>query len=210
MDLDADARRRAQQDLPQRFADRLGEHHVGDATVLEEGVGTMARAVDELIDQHEVTGLDLFAHRAHGRDREDAADAELLHPPQVRARVDLAGVDAVPAPVAREEHHRDVPEAARHVRVGRSAEGRRECDLADLFEAFHVVEAGAADHADDVSSSLFAHLGCRGGSWSKEARSRHATEWVGGSLHAAASRRRRRISDRRRRATASVRGRTRR
>ena len=78
-------------------------------------------------------GSDLLAQAADRADREQAADAELLHAVDVGAEVELAREQAVAAPVARQEG-----DAARrcsapdHVLVGRLAERRLETDALDV------------------------------------------------------------------------------
>src|SRR5437588_2136272 len=57
------------------------------------------------------------------------------------------------AAVARQERHADAREPAEHQRIGGSAERGTNAHLARIFEAGHLVEAAAADHAEP-------HPGC--------------------------------------------------
>ena len=84
----------------------LGEADVADDAVAEEARRAPVRAVDELVDEHDVAGRDAALERADGRDREHALGAELLERVDVRAVVDLRRQEAVPAAVARQEEQR--------------------------------------------------------------------------------------------------------
>ena len=126
-------------------ADRVGELHVRHASPTEEGVGTMARAIDELVDDDEVTGRDVLAHRADGGDRDDVRDAQGLHAPDVRAVIDLGRRPAMATSVTRQEHHAHAVERALDVGIARISEGRREGDLFDVLQTIHRVQTGAAE-----------------------------------------------------------------
>ena len=78
--------------------------------------------------------------------------AELLHAPDVGAVVDLAGQDAVPARVARQEGDRHAADLAEEVRVARRAERGVDLHLAGVLE--QLVEARPSDHAHLGSSGL--------------------------------------------------------
>src|SRR5947199_1981116 len=92
--------------LPQFLANRIGKRDVGHNTASEESVfERLLRAVDELVRQHDVARLVTRLQRADCADTDDPCDTEFFHRPDVRAMVQFAGENAMPATAARNDGH---------------------------------------------------------------------------------------------------------
>jgi hypothetical protein len=90
--------------------------------VAEEGGDAAARAIEELIGDHEIERLVFFLQRADGTQRYDAFYAEGFHPIDVGAEVQLGGRNAMAAPVPREKGDLMAFELAHYIVVGRRSE----------------------------------------------------------------------------------------
>ena len=113
---------------------------------VEERVGSARRAVDELIDDDELTGMDVRLQRARRARRDDRAHTELVHRPDVGPVGDAVRRELVPASVAREERDPAIADGADRDRSGRRAVRGVERDRLDVVE--EGVEARAAEDAD--------------------------------------------------------------
>ncbi len=56
----------------------MGHRDVGDQPLTEKALLAREGAVNELVDHHEVTGRQVLAQRAAGRERQDIGDAGAL------------------------------------------------------------------------------------------------------------------------------------
>src|SRR5207249_8885112 len=90
----------------------ISRRDVDDARTIVEGLRAVVSAIDELIADHEVAGLDGWLKAARGGGRNQTGYAELGHRPQVGAIVDRVRRDAVPRAVAREKSHAHVADMA--------------------------------------------------------------------------------------------------
>src|SRR5204863_9078989 len=126
-------------------------------------VGTMPRAVDELMRKDNVGRLVVLFHRSDRARGEDRVHAEELHAENIRAVVHLGRREAMAVAMTREERDARAPcwsiNLADDERIGRIAERRFDCALFDHGEAFHRVKAGAPYDSDidadaDVSHTL--------------------------------------------------------
>src|SRR6478735_9320446 len=97
---------------------------VRDDAVAEERADAAARAIDELIGKQEIRRRVLLLQATDGARREDPLDAEGLHAEDVGAVVELAGVQAMPLAVTRQERDALAAQGREHVRPGRIAERR--------------------------------------------------------------------------------------
>ena len=98
--------RACDQNHPELLGKRIGKRNVRDDPVGEETrLPCFIGPVDELVRNDKVQRLHLFSQTAAGRNRNDRLDAELFHPVDISAVVELARRDAVPSPVTREEHN---------------------------------------------------------------------------------------------------------
>jgi len=84
--VDSRARRptRLDQVTAEIGADRIGERDMADDPVAEEGRAPLVGVIDELIDRDQIARRDMFLHAAGGADRNQAIDAKLLHPVDIR------------------------------------------------------------------------------------------------------------------------------
>ena len=128
-----------------------GEAGVEKALLAGEG------AVDELIDEDEVAGRDVILQAAHRAQRDDVGHARALQRIDIGAVVDRAWRQRVTAPVARQEHHVSICEAAEEKRIRRSPEGRADVDPLRLAQTLDLVEAAAADNAEADRGGLGGH-----------------------------------------------------
>ena len=125
---------------------RLGRRQVGHDRAVVEGVGPAVRAVDELVADHEITGLDRELERACRARRDDRLDAQRAQRPDVGPVVDLVRRDRVAPAMTWQE--RDVPagDLREEDRVRWRAIGRVDLDLAHVVE--ERVEARTSDDPD--------------------------------------------------------------
>src|ERR1700723_3180818 len=108
----------------------------------------MEGAVDELIGDHEVAGLVLFAERADGGNGEDAGDAEHFEGVDIGAEVDLGWEQAVSAAVTGEEGDLTAFECAEDEGVAGIAPGGGDVFFVNAGETGHGIQPAAADDAD--------------------------------------------------------------
>ncbi len=135
--------------IAQPGADRLGHGDMSHQPLVEKGLLARESAVDELIDDHEGAGGQVLAQRPDGGEREDLGHARALHGVDVGPEVQAAGRDAVTAPVTRQEDQFLAVQFAEQKLVGGGAEGTFDPAPLLVFQAFDLVDAAAADDADD-------------------------------------------------------------
>lgn len=127
----------------------VGEANVADEALLEECEGAHALcAVDDLVGDDKVHGLDMLLEGADGTEGDDAAHADVPQGGDVGARGHLMGRELVVGAVAREEGdgHAVVLE---DLDRGRGvAPWRQGVDGRDGHVAIDLGEAGAAYHGD--------------------------------------------------------------
>src|SRR5580765_6061728 len=111
-----------------------------------EGVRTAARAVDELVADDELAEPQLRFQRPGGVRPDDAADAELLHPPDIRSIGDRVRRQLVIGPMTRQEGDALALELTEHKRPRRLAVRGLELHLLDVVE--ERVEARAPEDPD--------------------------------------------------------------
>ena len=124
---------------------RVGEVHVHRAVVVER-LDAPARAVDELVGQHECARPELGAQPPDGARREDLAYADRAQRPQVRPVGDAVRREPVILAVPGKESDRPAVDLGDRDRVGRSAVRR-----VDMVLARHRrggVESGTTDDGD--------------------------------------------------------------
>ena len=95
-------------------------------------------------------GIELRLEGAAGRDGDQVGDACALHHVDIGAVVDVGREKAVAAPVAGQEDHLGLADAADPQHVGGLAPGRRDPLLAHVLEAGQVVDARPADDAENA------------------------------------------------------------
>ena len=87
---------------------------VGGLAAVVEGLGSLVRAIDEVVEYDEVAGLVGLAEAAARGRRHDHVAVGVAHGEQIGAIVDLARPGQVLLVVAREEHALDVAQLAAH------------------------------------------------------------------------------------------------
>ena len=105
-------------------------------------------AVDELVDQHEGAGRQIFLERTAGRERDEVGDAGALEHVDIGAVVDVGGRQAMALAVARQEHHRQAGDVADAQRRRRLSPRALDAPLDDVGEAGQIVDAGTTDNAE--------------------------------------------------------------
>lgn len=127
----------------------VGEADVADEALLEEGEGPHALcAVDDLVGDDKVHGLDVLLEGADSAEGDNATHSDVPQGGDVGARGDLMGRELVVGAVAREEGdgHAVVLE---DLDRGRGVAPRRQgVDGGDGHVAIDLGEAGAAYHGD--------------------------------------------------------------
>ncbi len=137
------------QQRPQIVGQRITKGDVRHDSAAEKGVLiAAARAVKELVRQHDVTRPILLLQAADGGDGDDPAHVQAAQRPDVGPVIQLRRQDAVAFAMTRQEVNPAPGQRTRHQRVRRRAEGRRHGDFFAILKAFEVVEAGAANDAD--------------------------------------------------------------
>jgi hypothetical protein len=121
---------------------------VPDDAIAEECLVAHVGMVNELIGHQQIARCDMLLHAAGRTDRYELLDAELLHPPDVGAIIQLAWQYTMSAAMARQENNLDVSELPAIIGIGRPPEGRFERNLFDSIEPAHLVEAAATDYAE--------------------------------------------------------------
>ncbi len=124
----------------------VGERQVERHGAVEERALPAGRAVDELVDEHEVPRLELGSQRTAGEGRHQGLHAERCHRPDVRPVVHPVRRDPVVGPVAGEEGHRAAPDHPQQGRLRRRPVGRLQVEGREVVG--ELVEAGPAEHAD--------------------------------------------------------------
>jgi hypothetical protein len=141
-------------DLRDALVEGVREADVADHAALEEGEGADALgAVDDLVGDDEVAGLDGFLQRADGAEGDDGADAQAAQGGDVGAGGDLVGCDLVVQAVARQEGDGDGLAVGGGVVQdgdgrGGSAPRSGRVERGDGGEAWEGLQAGATDHGD--------------------------------------------------------------
>ena len=145
----AEAARRTLQRVPETRADRMRHRDMSDAAGAEEAFLAREAAVDELVDDHEMSRRQFLFQAADRGEREDVGDAEALHRVDIGAVVQPARRDFMAAAVAGQKHHLHAFEHAAEKFIRRRSPRRFHLLPARLGEALDLVQAGAADNADD-------------------------------------------------------------
>lgn len=126
--------------------ERVRKTDVSDNPALEESERTNALgAIDDLVWDHEVAGLDLLLQRADGREGNDAADAEGAESGDVGAVRDFVGGEGVVGAVAGEEGDGGVLVGEDRDGGGRCAPGSGDVQGGDGGVPFEPLEASSAD-----------------------------------------------------------------
>src|SRR5262249_53599433 len=121
--------------------DRIGERHMRDDAVAEEGSGASPGAIDKLSGNNHLTRSDPLPQAAGRTHRDQILRAERLHTEDIGAKVYLAGQDAMTLAVAREKYDLGVADAAAQKGIGRLAEGRLDVDLLGPLQSGHLIKA---------------------------------------------------------------------
>jgi len=141
-------------DLGNSLVKGVREADVADHAALEEGERADALgAVDDLVGDDEVSGLDGFLQRTNGAEGDDGADAQTAQGGDVGAGRNLVGCDLVVQAVTRKEGDGDRLAGAGGVVQdgdgrGGSAPGSGRVERGDGSEAWEGLQAGSTDHCD--------------------------------------------------------------
>lgn len=142
-------RRASLDNLSQLVVERVRKSHMADNTTLEEGErpNTLC-AIDDLVRDDKVHGLDLLLERADGREGDDASDTEMAESSNVGAVGNLVRRKLVVHTVTGKESHVHAIVGEDGDGRGRSAPRRDGVDDGDGLVAFELGQAGAANNAD--------------------------------------------------------------
>ena len=149
--LDVLAGQRSRRDVVKLGREGIGGGEVLHRTLIEEGIGSATRAVDELVGEHEGARWVVSGDAPHRGGGDDDAHSETGERPDVRAIVDEVRGDRVVDAVAGEEGGAPSAEFAKS-QLGRSVR----CFDAALLAVRRVeqgVEAGAPDDGDCDSAA---------------------------------------------------------
>ena len=104
--------------------------------------------IDNLVRHGEHARPHIGAYAADRIDPEHAPRTEVVQRPDVRAVIDPMRRDRVPARVAREKGHALATDLAERDRIGRCTVRGLDGALFHFFQAWEVVQAGAADDCE--------------------------------------------------------------
>lgn len=136
-------------DIDNLAVKRVAKGDVADEAALEEGEGADALgAVDDLVGDHKVHGLDLLLEGADGAEGDDAAHANVPQGGDVGAGGHLVRRELVVGAVAGEEGNRDAVVLEDEDRGRGLAPGRLGVQLGDGRVAIDLVEASTANDGD--------------------------------------------------------------
>ena len=121
---------------------------MGHDAVSEKSVDAMAGAVEKLVGDHKLQRLMLFLQRSDRGNGNDPLHAQLLKAVNIGAKIQLAGQDAVSAPVTRQERNFAAFQRAQDVGVRGLAERRLQAYLFNFGEPRHGVQPAAADNSN--------------------------------------------------------------
>src|SRR5229473_847780 len=132
----------------QRSAGRMREGDMRDETIPEKGGGAILGSIKKLIGNEKFPWLQVFFQRTDRAHGDDALHAQELHGVNVRAVIDLARQDAMPAAVARQKCHALSFQRAKHDSIRGIAERRSNANLARVRQSAHRIEPAPSDDAD--------------------------------------------------------------
>src|SRR5207253_10475127 len=102
----------------------IGKGDVGHDSAPEESIDAMARAIEELVGNHELKWLVIILQRPYRRHRNDPLDSQLLEAMSVRAEIQFTGENAMSARVPRQKRHFPSLQQSANVGIGRRPERR--------------------------------------------------------------------------------------
>src|SRR5215469_13506319 len=123
MNLCAGPARGVGQSRCQPRTDRVGKGDVNDDSISEEGAGPFEGAIDKLVGDDHLAGMDVFPEAPSGAHRNQVLRAEALHPENVGAEIYLAGQNAMALAVAREKDDLGVTDMSADKRIRWFAKG---------------------------------------------------------------------------------------
>ncbi len=91
---------------------RFRQTHMRHQPFAEEGARALARPIDKLIGNHQMTRRDFPAQAAHGADGNNPFNPELFERENIRAKIQLGGKPAMAFAVARQKNQIGLLEAA--------------------------------------------------------------------------------------------------
>ena len=126
----------------------MREADVRDQAVAEKCRDAPARAVDELIGNHEIQRLVLFLERAHRAERKNALHAQRFHAPDVGAEIQLRWREAMPRP-CRARNATSFPASLPTTYLSEgSPNGVPTRRSSFCFKSRHRIQPAAADNSD--------------------------------------------------------------
>ena len=144
--------------IPEAPADRVRHTDVSNHAGVEEALLARERPIHELVHDHERARREVLAERPDSRERNDVGHTGALEGVDVGAVVDRRRGEAMPPAVPREEDRAHSLDRSGDQTVGRLPERRRRVDPPRIGEPLDLVEAGAANDADDRLRVLRLHL----------------------------------------------------
>ena len=140
-------------------AERLCELNMHRGVIVERA-SAFVRLVDDLIDDDQIAGLDVFAQGSGCAAGDDVGDAEGFEGVDIGAVRDVAGTEQVAWAVALEYADIDALPLRFDDGRGRFAERRVEFDRLSLLRAEGIAKPGAADESDGQSAHGRMISGC--------------------------------------------------
>src|ERR1700730_18827181 len=126
----------------------MRHRHMRDATRSEKALRPRKGAIDELVDDDEIAGLQVLTQAANGGERYDVGHTAAFQRIDIGAKIDFGGRQHVTAPVARHEDDRLTIERPEAEFVGCPTKGAFYASPFDIREPVDLVEPAAPDDAD--------------------------------------------------------------
>ena len=136
---------------------------MGDNTPAKEGTDAPPGAVDELVGNDNMAGRNLLfqtAHRPHGN---QAPRAQLFHPIDIGAEIQLGGQDSVATAMTRQENHANAVELANKIVIRRRAKRRLNAHPLAVLNAVHLIQTAATNNTQRHHTILLSYAACSRG-----------------------------------------------
>src|SRR5260370_27606631 len=129
-------------------ASGVRKRHVNDEPFSKKSGDAILRPVEKLVWDEKLSRTQILLWRTNRAYGDDPLHSQQLHRVNVRAVIDLARQDAMPAAVARQKRHALSFQRAKHDGIGRIAERRFHANLARVRQSAHGIEPAPSADAD--------------------------------------------------------------
>src|SRR5467141_2697511 len=126
----------------------MSKRNVSDNALSKKSGGAIFRAIEELVRHEKFSRTQFFLQRTDRTHGNNTLHAQELHRVNIRAIIDFAWQDAVPAAVTGQKRHALLFQSTEHDGIRRVAERRFHANLAPIRQSAHGIEPAPANDAD--------------------------------------------------------------